>query len=45
MIVYQVCVFDDQWPVCLVVMATLNLKKKKDFFNDFSSKTTEAVGL
>ena len=28
MIVYSVYVFDDQWPFCLVVMATLNFKKE-----------------
>ena len=44
MIVYSVYVFDDQWPFCLVAMATLNLKKK-NFLNDNFSKTTEAVGL
>ena len=33
MIVYPVCAFHDQWPFCLVSMATLNLRKKKqDFF-------------
>ena len=36
--------FDDQWPFCLVAMATLNFKKKI-FLNDNSSKTTEVVGL
>ena len=45
MIIYPVYVFHDQWPFCLVFMAILNLKKKKDFFNDFFSKATEAVGL
>ena len=28
MIVYTVYVFYDQWQLCLVAMATLNLKKK-----------------
>ena len=32
MIVYPVYVFDVQRPLYLVAMATLNLKKKKDFF-------------
>ena len=27
MIVYPACVFSDQWPFCLVAMATLNFKK------------------
>ena len=31
MIVYSVCVFDDQWPFCLVAMATLNFKKRNFF--------------
>ena len=44
MVVFPVCVFDDQWSICLVAMATLNLKKR-NFLNDNSSKTTEAVGL
>ena len=44
MIVYPIYVFYDQWQLCLFVMVTLNLKKK-DFFNDFSSKTMEMVGL
>ena len=44
MIVYLVYVFYDQWPFCLVALATLNLKKR-NFLNDISSKTTEAVGL
>ena len=44
MIVYRVYVFHDQWPFCLVAIATLNLKKEF-FFNDHFSKTTEAVGL
>ena len=44
MIVYPVCAFHDQWPFCLVSMATLNLKKSVVFY-DYSSKTTEAVGL
>ena len=35
--------FDDQWPFCLVAMATLNFKKR-NFLNDYS-KTTEALGL
>ena len=39
--VYQVYVFYDQWSICLVAMATLNLKKIKDN----SSQTTEAVWL
>ena len=30
MIVYPVYVFYDQWPFCLVAMATLNSKKKKE---------------
>ena len=34
----------DQWPFCLVAMATLNLKRR-NFLNDNSSNTTEAVGL
>ena len=45
MIVYPVHVFYDQWPFCLVAMATLNLKKKVLFLNDISSKITEAVWL
>ena len=40
MIVYPVYVFYDQWPFCLVAIATLNEKK-----NDNSSKTTESLGL
>ena len=44
MIVYPVCAFHDQWLSCLVSIATLNLKKKRNF-NDYSSKTTKAVGL
>ena len=44
MIVYLVYVFDDQWLFCLVAITTFYLKKK-DFFNNKSSKTTEAVGL
>ena len=43
MIVYPVYVFYDQWPFCLVAMATLNFKKR-NFFND-NFKTTEAVLL
>ena len=31
MIVYPVYVFYDQWPFRLVAMATLDLKKKKNF--------------
>ena len=45
MIVYLVYVFDDQWLFCLVAMAILNLKKKRNLLNDNSSKTAEAVGL
>ena len=45
MIVYQVNVFYDQGPFCLVAMETLNLKKKTSFLNDSSYKATEAVWL
>ena len=44
MIACPVFVFYDQWPFCLVAMATLNFTKGF-FLNDTSSKTTEAVGL
>ena len=43
-IVYPVYVFYDQQPFCLVAMATVILKKK-EFLNDTSFKTTEAVWL
>ena len=36
--------FVDQRRFCLVAMATLNLRKR-NFLNNNSSKTTEAVGL
>ena len=36
--------FYDQWPFCLIAMATLKLEKKGIFFNK-SSETSEAVGL
>ena len=42
MIVYPVFMLYDQWPFCLVAMATYKLKKKKEFLNDIASKTTEA---
>ena len=35
----------NQWPFCLVAMATLNKKKKMNFLNDISSRTSEAVWL
>ena len=38
MIVYPVYVFYDQWPFCLVAMATLNLKKKDIFLNNISKQ-------
>ena len=44
MIVYQLYVFYDQWPFCVVAMATFNFEKRI-FLNDNSFKTTEAVLL
>ena len=45
MIFYPVYVFYDQWPFCLVAMATLNLKKKKKKILNDNFKNTEAVVL
>ena len=48
MIVYPVCVFDDQWPFCCLPWQHyffFFFFKKRNFLNDNSSKTTEAVGL
>ena len=44
MIVYPIYVLYDQWPFCLVAMATLTFEKR-NFLNDNSFKTTEAVWL
>ena len=43
MIVYPVYVFDDQWPFCLVSMATFNFEK--GLFSNDNFKTTEALWL
>ena len=47
MIVYPIYVFYGQWQFCLVAMAILNLKKKKEwiFLNDISKTTVSNVAI
>ena len=43
MSVCPIYIFYDQWLFCLVAMAILDLKKKRNFLNDISFKTNQAV--